>query len=471
MSLQVWLPLNGNINNYGLNGNIIIENNNSIINNNGKIGKCYNFNGIDSYFVLNNYNMNDLSEYSISCWVKPVSTINGLFLVRKNGTHQIHISSNGFSFRDTNNSTIRTIPFGNNFIANEWCHICCVYRSGEIFLYQNGIQTQHNDSYYHINSKSNIDNTEIRIGRSQTSSNDVYYNGYINDFRIYDHALSFREVKELAKGLILHYKLDEILYNNLINKELDCSGYKQDGIINGIIEKTINSSRYRTSCYFDSSSFIEMPHIYDINTLIKNFSVSCWIKKNYSDNNERHFYYGIVDLYIYTDGKLRISWKHTSDDLNYNTRNTWATGITIPNNEWTYIVFTFNNGIINVYINGQYIKTSNRSNNATNIQGYQGNFIGKKTESTNAFIGNISDLRLYCTVLSSDEIKALYKDACYIDKNNNFYAYEYVENGINSPQISKKGVFYIPEEIKEDNNYQANIDELNIYTNHEFYEL
>ncbi|MBP3801461.1 MAG: hypothetical protein J6I85_05535 [Clostridia bacterium] len=79
--------------------------------------------------------------------------------------------------------------------------------------------------------------------------------------------------------------------------------------------------------------------------------------------------------------------------------------------------------------------------------------MGKKTESTNAFIGNISDLRLYCTVLSSDEIKALYKDACYIDKNNNFYAYEYVENGINSPQISKKGVFYIPEEIKEDNNY------------------
>lgn len=33
------------------------------------------------------------------------------------------------------------------------------------------------------------------------------YNGYFNDFRVYDHALSLKEVAELAKGLMLHYPL------------------------------------------------------------------------------------------------------------------------------------------------------------------------------------------------------------------------------------------------------------------------
>jgi hypothetical protein len=34
------------------------------------------------------------------------------------------------------------------------------------------------------------------------------FNGKLNDVRIYDHALSAKEVEEIAKGLVLHYKLD-----------------------------------------------------------------------------------------------------------------------------------------------------------------------------------------------------------------------------------------------------------------------
>ena len=42
MSLQVWLPLNGDLHNQGL-SNITMASKNVTIDNSGKIGKCYSF--------------------------------------------------------------------------------------------------------------------------------------------------------------------------------------------------------------------------------------------------------------------------------------------------------------------------------------------------------------------------------------------------------------------------------------------
>ena len=49
--------------------------------------------------------------------------------------------------------------------------------------------------------------TILIIGRHLTMLLDIG-NGKLNDVRIYDHSLSPKEVKEISKGLILHYKLD-----------------------------------------------------------------------------------------------------------------------------------------------------------------------------------------------------------------------------------------------------------------------
>ena len=86
--------------------------------------------------------------------------------------------------------------------------MACIYNRGQITIYVNGIQTNHNTTYYHDNSVFYSDLNQYRIGRIRVSGGDLYYNGKLNDFRIYDHALSPMEVKQISQGLILHYPLN-----------------------------------------------------------------------------------------------------------------------------------------------------------------------------------------------------------------------------------------------------------------------
>lgn len=139
MSLRVWLPLNGTLDNQGLE-DVVVTNNGATVDNSGKIGKCYSFDGSDDYIQLTNFNMSNMSEFSISCWIKPTSSnLNSyLFLVRGNGSHQIKLSGR-FYFRDNHHESQTVVSFGEPFLENIWTHISCVYKKGIIYLYQNGI--------------------------------------------------------------------------------------------------------------------------------------------------------------------------------------------------------------------------------------------------------------------------------------------------------------------------------------------
>lgn len=92
---------------------------------------------------------------------------------------------------------------------NVWHHICVVvdYENDRVTSYLNGTvknTTTHNGGH-------------IWTGRMDIGSTNT--RGVLNDLRIYDHALSTKEIKELAKGLILHHDLKGYGANpNLITK-------------------------------------------------------------------------------------------------------------------------------------------------------------------------------------------------------------------------------------------------------------
>lgn len=106
-----------------------------------------------------------------------------------------------------------------------WTHIAIVYNGADIKFYKNGILT---DTYVGTLTIKNKNSGDYYLGRD-TRTGTTALNGKMNDFRIYDHALSPLEIKKISKGLILHYLLNR---NGLGPTNLLKNGFGELGIEN-----------------------------------------------------------------------------------------------------------------------------------------------------------------------------------------------------------------------------------------------
>ena len=213
MSLQVWLPLNGNLNNQGV-SNVTVTNSNATVDASGKIGSCYRFNK-NAYLSVPG---SVATSFTIACSVSLCLKINS-FNAAYDTYFQIGIdttpwtsyrmgllrsnSASTLTFVISDGSTSTQNSFTTPAISNGvWTHLTLVYKTGHCLIYVNG--ALHADNATTVVPKFS-DVTKIMIGGLSGSYKS---DSYINDFRIYDHALSAKEVKEISKALILHYPLD-----------------------------------------------------------------------------------------------------------------------------------------------------------------------------------------------------------------------------------------------------------------------
>ena len=255
MALQVWLPLTKDLRNQGL-SNISVTNNGATYQSTGgKLGGCYNFDGTDDRIQISN--LPNPQNITITFWMKRNATTNSrqfMFTAwngitcELNANNTIHCyvqgSSGGHGVCDSTDAV--TVDTG-------WIHVAYVFENGMgAKLYTNG------ELKKTTNSTASIlwGTTSGNIG----NYSNMYFNGKINDFRLYDHALSPLEVKYIAQGLILHYPLnrngwgqDNILTNSSgYEGTSNWSGLVTVGNENGksflIAKRTDNSSSSRTFC-------------------------------------------------------------------------------------------------------------------------------------------------------------------------------------------------------------------------------
>lgn len=215
MSLQIWLPLNGSLENQGLN-DVIVTNNGVTVDNNGKIGKCYRFDG-DAYLNLSK-GMDTTKDYSICYWVKEFenNTLGQFRVVYQCGG--LIVGQYG-SYLNIYNGSGSGLDVTAAIDTTTWHHACFTFQSSE------NLMTIYIDGKYATSKTvTSIPTSSSSAVMGKRSSGTHLFQGTLNDFRIYDHCLSPKEVQELAKGLVLHYRLAGPGQENLIkNSQLATS--------------------------------------------------------------------------------------------------------------------------------------------------------------------------------------------------------------------------------------------------------
>lgn len=218
MGLRVWLPLNGSLENQGLE-DIFGTNVDATINTAGKIGSCYSFNGTSARI-----------GFPSKTWTYPLSMCAWIKCNNATDSNTEYIGSYNTA---TGGTAGHNIGFGiyqgklslwhggsvNQYataLSNGiWYHVTAVVTSTSYTLYLNGTSVLSGNT-----TQSNVNSCFLTLGaRSNNASGSTtgalcFFNGYINDFRLYDHALSVKEVRELARGLMVHYKLDDVRLSN-----------------------------------------------------------------------------------------------------------------------------------------------------------------------------------------------------------------------------------------------------------------
>ena len=426
MSLQVWLPLNGSLENLGLADVGEIDTTHISFTDNGKIGKC--LTGYTGYFNIPS--MTGKKQLSVAYWIR-INTATSTQWLDAFRWYSTDGSSSYASRNEFYNDCINTGFWfkggsisGKTTTVGDWHHHAFTidYETGTAEFYIDGAS---------VGSSSVVDITHYLTGTNFMIGENGLDTSH-NDVRIYDHILSEKEVKELSKGLVAHYPLNDFSINPNETIIYDCSGYGHNGTLSPTPPvAATDSARYLTCMEFNgSNNYIDLEK--DAWLPTDQITVSMWAYMDTWSNTRliSCTESGGFNFEQGSGGGFRFPVYKSGTGYMYGTPvKKWAD----YSPGWHFIVGTFDGYVSKIYIDGEYDCGSATSDAKAPI-GYNISaklFIGCEAATANPsapyFKGKISDVRIYCTALSAEDIKALYETSVSIDDKGNFHAYEISE--------------------------------------------
>jgi hypothetical protein len=153
------------------------------------------------------------SNYSFACWFKVHGThvhYNGTIMSSGNWNKQawaVGVDQSNSKIDVFDNKYNHWVNIGYTLTNEKWYHLVSVFQNGTSFIYLNGefIGQRASDPVQYS------DATNLTIGRETYAAGYFSFNGDICDVRIYNHALSPKEVYDLSKAMVYHYSFNDAL--------------------------------------------------------------------------------------------------------------------------------------------------------------------------------------------------------------------------------------------------------------------
>ena len=372
----------------------------------GKIGQALNFNGSTSYVKTGAGVANLTTQGTVSVWIYSGNAFQYGGIAGKGnpiwgGGYGWYVwgSSAYFDISDSSYVEIATsIPSG------AWIHLVGTFDGSYLRIYKNGVfVTQTAQTHNSLTSG------PFYIG----NTNNYFFNGKIDDVRIYNRALSAQEVAQLyalgnvnaahsstvtlSTGLVGYWTFDGGAMNWKTNTVADSSGQGNTGSLVSLGTTTSPTiGKIGQALKFNgSTSYVSFP----TQTLTDNFTISYWDKTNSYTNSMPFGGASTANGYIweYSGTQLQVS----NDGETKYARLTYQSASDFG---WKHVVVVVSAAKVNIYKNGIFQNSQQFASPFTMTVSR----IGDAYSSSYSFNGTIDDVRVYNRALSAQEVAQLY---------------------------------------------------------------
>jgi hypothetical protein len=421
---------------------------------NGKLGKALSIASVDQSYVnvSSNNTLTISGSHTISAWVRPTaipssgefSTIAGKYGTLNNVNYALFLDNaalsagDGIGFIFYNDGTCWA-KFSSTPQIGRWYHLVGVFDTNAttMTLYVNGVQQAQSGTC-----SLPTGTGEFWIGRDRGTSLG-YWDGTIDEVRVYNRALSASEVAKLYQsgalkinassadldngsslenGLVAHWTFDG---KDLTDKVYDVSGQGNHGVIttsDGSAHTATTSMKVlgklgQALRFVDfgggDGDVVDIPNSGSVADNLTNMSIGVWFKAPVGAGNNmfvtklnigpfRGWSFGVVSA-------GHIEFQTSQDDTNYHGSITTST---YDDNQWHYAVAALSggaNGTITIYVDGaSQSAVSDDSGAPSSYSAPHDIWMGNHILGAD-FNGPLDDIRIYNRALSPAEVQQLYK--------------------------------------------------------------